>query len=181
MLAIAGAAENPSGPFAPMLQSLVDRHVVAGVLVLVADKDKMLDVEAAGFSSLEKKRPVRTDALFWIASMTKSMTGTALMMLVDEGKLSLDDPVEKYLPEFKGQMVEQEGIEMHPPQHPITVREVMDHTSGLVTPQDPALKHAYSLKENVAQFAKLPRNGSRGRNSNTTTAASTPGRACSRW
>jgi CubicO group peptidase (beta-lactamase class C family) len=156
VLAVAVAAEDERGPFAPELRSLVDRHVVAGVVVLVADREKVLDVEAAGFSSMEKRTPMQTDALFWIASMTKSMTGTALMMLVDEGKLSLDDPVEKYLPEFKGQMVEQAGIEMHPPQHPITVREVMDHTSGLVTPQDPALKRAYSLKENVAQFAKLP-------------------------
>jgi CubicO group peptidase (beta-lactamase class C family) len=152
------AAENPPspGPFAPVLQSLVDHHVVAGVVVLVANREKVLDVEAAGFSSLEKRTPMRTDALFWIASMTKSLTGTALMMLVDEGKLSLDDPVEKYLPEFKGQMVEQAGIEMHPPRHPITVREVMDHTSGLVTPQHPSLKRAYTLKENVEQFAKLP-------------------------
>src|SRR5438270_8533912 len=119
MLACVVSAENPAaGMFAPALQSLVDRHVIAGAVVLVADREKVLDVEAAGFSSLEKKTPMRTDALFWIASMTKSMTGTALMMLVDEGKLSLDDPVEKFLPEFKGQMVEQAGIEMHPPQHP---------------------------------------------------------------
>src|SRR3954467_4720209 len=98
------AAEKP-GPLAPVLQPLVDRHVVAGVVVLVADKEKVLDLESVGVSSVEKKTPMKTDALFWIASMTKSMTGAALMILVDEGKLSLDDPVEKYLPEFNGQLV----------------------------------------------------------------------------
>jgi CubicO group peptidase (beta-lactamase class C family) len=138
------------------LQSAVEKHLVAGVVALVADKERVLDLEAAGYSSLSAQTPMRTDALFWIASMTKSMTGTALMMLVDEGKLKLDDPVEKYLPEFKGQMVAEDKAHPHPPQHPITIREVMDHTSGLVTPQDPALKRAYSLKENVAQFAAQP-------------------------
>src|SRR4051794_33801707 len=108
-LAVSGLAESTvpaakPGPLTPVLQSLVERHVIAGAVVLVADEDKILDLEAAGFSSLATKTPLQTDALFWIASMTKSMTGTALMMLVDEGKLSLDDAVEKYLPEFKGQM-----------------------------------------------------------------------------
>jgi CubicO group peptidase (beta-lactamase class C family) len=149
------AQESPApGPLASVLQALVDHHVVTGVVALVADKEKVLDLEAAGVSSLETKTPMKTDALFWIASMTKSLTGTALMMLVDEGKLKLDDPVEKYLPEFKGQMVDKANP--HPPLHPITIREVMDHTSGLVTPQDPALKRAYTLKENVAQFAAQP-------------------------
>jgi CubicO group peptidase (beta-lactamase class C family) len=149
------AAEKP-GPLAPVLQPQVDRHLVGGVVVLVADRERVLDVEAVGYTSLEKKTPMKTDALFWIASMTKSITGTALMMLVDEGKLSLDDAVEKYLPEFKGQLVAEQGKEPHAPRHPITLREVMDHTSGLVTPQNPALQRAYSLKENVAQLAKLP-------------------------
>ncbi len=144
------------GPLSPALQSLVDRHVIAGAVVLVADGDKVLDLEAAGYSSLATKAPMKTDALFWIASMTKSITGTALMMLVDEGKLSLDDPVEKYLPEFKGQMVKEENAAPHPPQHSITIREVMDHTSGLVKANDPALKRTGSLKDNVAQFAALP-------------------------
>src|SRR5437879_2848242 len=87
MVSAVAAQEYPStavGPLAPVLQALVDRHVVTGVVALVADKEKVLDVEAAGVSSLDTKAPMRTDALFWIASMTKSMTGTALMMLLDE-------------------------------------------------------------------------------------------------
>jgi CubicO group peptidase (beta-lactamase class C family) len=144
------------GPLASVLQQAVDKHLVAGAVVFVADKDHVLDVEAAGYSSLEAKTPMKTDAMFWIASMTKSYTGAALMMLIDEGKVKLDDPVEKYLPEFKGQMVAEDGIELHPPAHPITVREIMDHTSGVTLPQDPAFKTAHTLKDNVALVGKLP-------------------------
>lgn len=144
------------GPLASVLQAAVEKHEVAGTVVLVADKERVLDLEAAGFSSLGAKTPMKTDALFWIASMTKSFTGAALMMLVDEGKVNLDDPVEKYLPEFKGQMVAADGIEMHPPQHPITVREIMDHTSGVALPNDPVFKGKNTLKEIVEVVARLP-------------------------
>ncbi len=156
VLSFASARAADPGPLASVLQAVVDKHIVGGVVFLVADKDKVLDLEAAGFSNLSAKTPMRTDNLFWIASMTKSLTGTALMMLVDEGKVSLDDPVEKYLPEFKGQMVAEDKDHPHPPQHPITVREVMDHTSGLVKANDPVLKHPPTLKEWVAGIAAQP-------------------------
>ncbi len=101
----------------------------------MASKDKVLDLEAIGYADIAAKRPMRTDSLFWIASMTKPMTATALMMLVDEGKVKVDDPVEKYLPEFKGQMVvaeqDQDHVLLRNPSHPITVKEVLSHTSGL--------------------------------------------------
>ena len=75
------------------------------------------------------------DSLFWIASMTKPMTCTALMMLVDEGKVNVDEPVEKYLPEFEGQMTiaeqDDDHILLKKPSHPILVREILNHTSGL--------------------------------------------------
>ena len=146
------------GPLAPALQAAVDKHIVAGAVALVADKSHVLDLEAAGYSNLAAKTPMQPDALFWIASMTKSFTGTALMMLVDEGKLRLNDPVEKYLPEFKGQMVAQDKDhpQPYPPRHPITIREIMDHTSGLVLASDHILKRTYSLKDDVAQYAAQP-------------------------
>lgn len=144
------------GPLAAVLQAAVDKHEVAGTVVFAADKDHVLDLEAAGYSNLSAKTPMKTDALFWIASMSKSFTGAALMMLVDEGKVSLDDPVEKYLPEFKGQMVAEDAIEQHPPKHPITVREIMSHTSGVALPQDPAFKGKTTLKEIVEVVGKLP-------------------------
>ena len=149
------AAEAPN-PIAPVLQSLVDQHLAPGVVALVANRDGVLALGKAGYASLANKTPMREDALFWIASMSKSLTATALMMLADEGKVSLDDPVEKYLPEFQGQVVEQEGIGRHPPAHPITVREIMSHTSGLVLASEKALQHTQMLKADVAEYAARP-------------------------
>ena len=147
------AAEAPA-PIASVLQSFVDQRIAPGVVALVANREGVLAVEKAGYASLANKTPMREDAVFWIASMSKSLTGTALMMLVDEGKVSLDDPVEKFLPEFKGQQVEQEGIEMHPPRHPIAVREIMSHTSGLVLASEKTLKRTQVLKDDVLEYAK---------------------------
>ncbi len=129
------ATAQPAGTIAATLQPFVDSRTLAGAVTLVASKDKVLSLEAVGHADVAAKKPMRTDALFWIASMSKPMTATALMMLVDEGKVNLDDPVEKYLPEFKGQMVAAEQDQDHallkPPVHPVTVREVLSHTSGL--------------------------------------------------
>ena len=87
------AADGPS-VLAPVLQSFVDKRIAPGVVALVADKDGVLALDKAGYASLANKTPIREDAVFWIASMSKSLTGTALMMLVDQGQVSLDDPVE---------------------------------------------------------------------------------------
>jgi CubicO group peptidase (beta-lactamase class C family) len=117
------------------LQPFVDNHTLAGAVTLVANKDKVLSLDAVGFMDLGARQPMRTDCLFWIASMSKPMTAAGLMMLVDEGRVSLDDPVEKYLPEFRGQMLVAEQTSDHlllkSPSHPITIREVLSHTSGL--------------------------------------------------
>jgi CubicO group peptidase (beta-lactamase class C family) len=128
------AAESPQ-TIAAALQPFVDNHTLAGAVTLVASADRVLSLEAVGYMDIARKRPMRTDALFWIASQSKPMTVTALMMLVDEGKVNVDDPVEKYLPEFKGQWVKAEQDSDHillkKPTHPITVRDVLTHTSGL--------------------------------------------------
>ncbi len=120
---------------AASLQPFVDDHALAGAVTLVASKDKVLDVGAVGFADIAAQKPMRTDCLFWIASMSKPITATALMMLVDEGKVNVDDPVEKYLPEFHGQMLAVEQDDNHAilkrPVHPILVRNVLSHTSGL--------------------------------------------------
>jgi CubicO group peptidase (beta-lactamase class C family) len=125
----------PPKNIAAALQPFVDGHTLAGATTAVASKDKLLSLEAVGYADVAAKKPMRTDSLFWIASMSKPIAATALMMLVDEGKVKLDDPVEKYLPEFKGQMVVAEQDENHvllkKPVHPITVRNVLSHTSGL--------------------------------------------------
>lgn len=133
--AIPTAWAQAPAPIAEALQPYVDRHALAGAVTLVASRDAVLDLEAVGYADIAGQKAMPTNAIFWIASMTKPMTGTALMMLVDEGKVNLDDPVEKYLPEFRGQMViaEQDAdhIVLKKPAHPITVKEVLSHTSGL--------------------------------------------------
>ncbi len=140
-----------------VLQSTVDRHFAPGVVALVADRERVLDVEAAGYAELATQRPMPKEAMFWIASMSKAMTSTVFMMLVDEGKVKIDDPVEKYLPEFKGQKVASaSGGEPQPPQRPITIKDILTHTSGLITPGDSRIKRTHVLKENVAQFASMP-------------------------
>jgi len=129
------SASDSSHPMADALQPFIDHHILAGAVVLVATRDQILDLEAMGYADLATKTRMRPDNLFWIASMSKPVTTTALMMLVDEGKVNLDDPVEKYLPEFKGQMVLVEKDENHVllkrPSHPILVREILSHTSGI--------------------------------------------------
>ena len=153
----AGAAD-PKGLLAPILQSFVDQHIASGVVGLVVNKEGVMAVETAGYASLTDKTPIREDAVFWIASMSKTLTGVALMMLVDEGRVNLDDPVEKYLPEFNGQVVaasDGSGA-THPPKHPITVREIMSHTSGLVLASEKGLKRTQVLKDDVAQYAAQP-------------------------
>jgi CubicO group peptidase (beta-lactamase class C family) len=117
------------------VQPFVDRSELAGAVMLVADRNGILGLEAAGWANIATQQPMRTDAIFWIASQSKPITGTALMLLVDEGKIALDDPVEKYLPEFQGQMyvAEKDGDHrlLKKPKHPITIRNVLNHTSGL--------------------------------------------------
>ena len=95
---------------AAAMQPFIDQQQFAGVVTLVGTRDKVIDVEAAGYFDLATKKPMQTDDMFWIASMTKSMTATAMMVLLDQGKIKLDDPVEKYLPEFKNRMVAKNAL-----------------------------------------------------------------------
>jgi CubicO group peptidase (beta-lactamase class C family) len=101
-LAQIGAAA-PAKSVAAALQPFVDNHSLAGAVTLVADHEKIISLQAVGFADVAAGKPMQTDALFWIASQSKPMTATALMMLVDERKVSLDDPVAKFLPEFNDQ------------------------------------------------------------------------------
>ena len=147
---------------ASAIQPFVDCGLIAGAVLLAANKDNVLALEAVGYADLEAKKPMTPDSLFWIASMTKPMTGTALMMLVDEGKVNVDDPVEKYLPEFKGQMVVAEKDDDHvllkKPQHPILVREILCHTSGLSfsSPIETPALDQFRLRDAVRSYAMSP-------------------------
>ena len=153
-------ADDPK--IAPALQPFVDSHSLAGAVTLVASKDKVLSLEAVGYADIAAKKPMKTDSVFWIASMSKPITGAALMLLVDEGKVNVDDPVEKYLPEFRGQMVAVKQDDstrvLKTPKHPITVRNILSHTSGLPfksTVEQPTLD-GLPLREAVRSYALTP-------------------------
>ena len=150
-----------SPKIAASLQPFVDRHVLAGAVVLVASKTEVLSLDAVGQADLAAGLPMRTDCLFWIASTSKPMTATALMMLVDEGKVNVEEPVERYLPEFKGQMLAVEHDEDHTilkkPARPITVRDILSHTSGLpFMSRVEQVIDARPLREAVVSYALTP-------------------------
>ncbi|WP_254510799.1 serine hydrolase domain-containing protein [Anatilimnocola floriformis] len=127
-------AEAPA-KVAGLLTPFVEKHELAGAVALVVDREKVLAVESVGFADIGEKKPITADSMFWIASQTKPITATGVLMLVDEGKIKLDDPVEKYLPEFRGQMVvaEKDGehVLLKKPSRPVTIRDVLSHMSGL--------------------------------------------------
>src|SRR5207248_569307 len=117
---------------ADVLKPFVEKNSLAGAVVLVASPDKVLSLEAVGSADRTAKTPMRTDNMFWIASMSKPITAAGLMILVDEGKVKLDDPIEKYLPEFKGQMViaekDADHVLLRKPMRLPTVRDCLSHT-----------------------------------------------------
>jgi CubicO group peptidase (beta-lactamase class C family) len=167
-LAQTPAGSQPPDPIQPYLQGLVDRHALAGAVTLVATRDRVIYLQPVGYRDLAAKAPMPANALFWIASTSKPMTVTAFMMLVDEGKVSLDDPVEKYLPEFHHQMVKASTPEQQPSSpassnlvaanHPILVREILSHTSGLPfkSAAQPGALDTLSLKDLKTRCSVLP-------------------------
>lgn len=120
---------------AQLLLPFVEGEELAGAVALVADAKGTLSVETVGFADIAAGEPMKPDSLFWIASQSKAMTAAAVMMLVDEGKLSLDDPVEKHLPEFKDQMTvvekSDDAMSLKKPARLITVRDLLSHMSGM--------------------------------------------------
>jgi len=94
-------AEPPKLPgVGAALQEQLDRHEIAGAVTMVVTSDAVRHLEAAGFADMASRKPMQPDTVFWIASMTKPITAAAVLMLQDEGKLDVRDPVSKYLPEF---------------------------------------------------------------------------------
>lgn len=140
------------------MQRFVDDQSIAGAVTLVASPGHVLALDAVGFADCATHAPMRTDALFWIASMTKPMTAVAVLMLQDEGKLSVEDPVEKYLPEFQGQwLIAESGNDRRVlvrPARPITLRDLLTHTSGLSDVPTPR-PHS-TLAELVMGYAQQP-------------------------
>jgi len=108
------------------MRDAVAAKQISGAVTLVAHGGKIKHLSAVGLADIEANRPMQGDTIFAVASMTKPITATALMILQDEGKLSVDDPVSKYIPEFKNI-----SLESGSPQRDVTIRDVLTHTSGL--------------------------------------------------
>src|SRR2546422_8911106 len=89
----------------PALQAYVDSGRVAGAVAIVLRRGRVVALDTVGWADLEAHLPMRSNTMFRIASMTKAVTSVGVMMLIEEGKLSLDDPVSKYLPAFKSERV----------------------------------------------------------------------------
>jgi CubicO group peptidase (beta-lactamase class C family) len=118
------------------MQALVDRNQLAGVVTMVAKDGKVVQFEAAGKRDLESNAPMQKDSIFRIYSMTKPITGVAMMLLLEEGKWQLNDPVSKHIPEFANLKVAkvnpQNGtVTQVAPDHAMTMRELMSHSGGL--------------------------------------------------
>lgn len=117
------------------MQALVDEGRLAGITTMLARHGRVADARTYGFRDLEAGDPMQEDAIFRIYSMSKPITGVALMILYEEGKFSLSDPVARYIPEFEGLEVASgvgpDGPLTEPSDHPMTIRELMTHTAGL--------------------------------------------------
>ena len=148
------------------MKELVDQGIASGAVTLVARHGVIAELDAVGYRDLENKTPMTTDTIFQIMSMTKPFTGVGIMMLFEEGKLQIDDPVEKYLPEFRGQMV-MDGTTnsgapaLRKPSRPVTIRDLMTHTSGVIDgPVDDIMLMSNNMRstlaETVAEYAKHP-------------------------
>src|SRR5262249_35772003 len=160
-------------------QSQVDAGAFRGAVAAIARNGRVAYLRAVGFRDNAKTIPLQSDAIFWIASMTKPITSVAAMMLVEEGKIDLAAPVHQYLPEYKDTMVAGETrnpvtgetkLAREPQKHPMTVKDLLRHTAGLVDGgRDATARRLYeslygdsvrgrdkTLAELVSALAKLP-------------------------
>ncbi len=127
-----------------IMEKFSEAKEISGAVTVVADAEKILHLSAVGLADIEKNQPMAVDSVFWIASMTKPITATAVMMMQEEGKLSVDDPVSKYLPEFTG---DKAGI---------TLKQCLTHTSGLSEVQSEETKDVATLKDLIPLITAKP-------------------------
>jgi CubicO group peptidase (beta-lactamase class C family) len=134
------------------LLAFVEEGRIAGAVTLVIRRGQVVNFEAVGYQDLEQKTPMRTDTIFDIRSMTKPFTAIAILILMEDGKLALNDAVEKYLPEFRDSAFK-DGP------HPITIRHLLTHTAGmplyrLPISQEMPIKRNQTLAEYVSFLSK---------------------------
>jgi CubicO group peptidase (beta-lactamase class C family) len=119
------------------IQDYVDKKWIAGATAIIVHNGKIVYYKGIGYDDIEKKTPLKRDAIFRIASQTKAITSTAVMILYEEGKFLLDDPISKYIPEFEKPKVLDKFNETDssyttvPAKREITIRDLLTHTSGI--------------------------------------------------
>lgn len=145
---------NPAvlGKIAPAMEAAVAGKEAAGIVTLVMKEGKVVHHEAVGMADVGGGKPMAKDAVFWIASMTKSINGTALMMLVEEGKVTLDEPAAKWLPGLAKVKMKDGSA----PKTAITLRMLLSHTAGIAFPPRKADDGAVSLKQYVDRLIAAP-------------------------
>ncbi len=113
------------------IQQFIDKHQISGAVTFVASPKHAAQVHAVGLADIAGNVPMKNDTMFWIASMTKPVTGVAIMMMAEQGKLSVDDPVGKYIPEL-AHLKTADGVE-----HVVTLKHLLTHSSGMadITPE----------------------------------------------
>jgi CubicO group peptidase (beta-lactamase class C family) len=151
LLVSALRAESPKLPgVGAALQEQINRHEIAGAVTMVVSKDRVLHLETTGLADMAAHKPMQADTVFWIASMTKPITATAVLMLQDEGKLDVHDPVAKYLPEFANLKT--------PSGQPanLTLIQILTHTSGLGEAGGPVAREAKTLADLVPLWLAAP-------------------------
>jgi CubicO group peptidase (beta-lactamase class C family) len=128
-----GVSSTKVEELSKFMQSLVDQGKIAGGVTMMARHGKVVHLKAVGKADRDENNPMRTDAIFRIASMTKPITCVAIMKLWEQGKLRLDDPVSKYIPEFENPqvVVRVDPLETRPAKGQITIRHLLTHTAGL--------------------------------------------------
>jgi CubicO group peptidase (beta-lactamase class C family) len=149
--ALSALAEEPKLPgIGAAMQEMIAKNEIAGAVTAVVTRDKVLHLESTGFADVAAKRPMTADTLFWIASMTKPITGAAILMLQDEGKLQVADPVAKYLPGF-ADLKTPSGKPAN-----LTIAQILTHTSGLGEASGPAAQQARTLADLVPIWLAAP-------------------------
>ncbi len=150
---------SSSKHFTDVISRYIEAGILPGAVLAVADKTSTLALEAHGVSDLASKAPMTTDSVVWIASMTKPMTATAGMMLVDEGKIDMDAPLAQYMPEFKNPWVilgGDEDVQMRRrAKNPMLVRHLLAHTAGFPnsSPLEPWKQDVLPLEFSVRLYA----------------------------
>src|SRR5712675_3625776 len=132
------------------MHDVIVSNQVPGAVTVVATRDSVLRMNAQGWADPEHKAFMRVDSIFWIASMSKPITAIAVLMLVEAGKLSLDDPLAKYVPELAG-LKTPDGKTPR-----ITLRHLLTHTSGMGEATDEEAKAARTLSDLIPAFASKP-------------------------